>query len=131
MPPVPSEKSYPDVVVMQSRQDWDGNNVAGLLNSSPQRRILAQRMPHAIVFIFLPPPPIMAAELKEQLEFSILNQKTSPSSGTRSAVRARSQLRWLVAYCAQVCFGVRRPLEAALGSFDARLGCHQPASPRD
>jgi hypothetical protein len=68
---------------MQSRQDWDGNNVAGLLNSSPQRRILAQRMPHAIVFIFLPPPPIMAAELKEQLEFSILNQKTSPSSGTR------------------------------------------------
>jgi hypothetical protein len=38
----PFRKSYPDVVMTQSGQDRDGNNGAGSLNSSPQRRILAQ-----------------------------------------------------------------------------------------
>jgi hypothetical protein len=38
----PFRKSYPDVMVMQSGEDEDGNNDTRSLNSPPQRRILAQ-----------------------------------------------------------------------------------------
>jgi hypothetical protein len=37
-----SEKSYPDVMVVQPRQDWDGDNDTGPLDRPTQRRILAQ-----------------------------------------------------------------------------------------
>jgi hypothetical protein len=36
-----SEKSYPDVVLVQPRQDWDGYNDTGPLDCPTQGHILA------------------------------------------------------------------------------------------
>src|SRR5258708_39153095 len=38
----PFRKSYPDVMVMQPGQDWDGDNGTGALDRPTQGRILAQ-----------------------------------------------------------------------------------------
>jgi hypothetical protein len=40
---LPFRKSYPDVVVVQPGQDWDGYNNTGPLNGPTWGRILAQR----------------------------------------------------------------------------------------
>src|SRR5262245_39563849 len=38
----PFRKSYPDVMVVQAGQDWDGDNGAGPLDCPTQRRVFAQ-----------------------------------------------------------------------------------------
>ena len=43
----PFRKSYPDVLVVQSGQDWDGDNDTGPLDRPTQWRILAQRQMRA------------------------------------------------------------------------------------
>ena len=40
--PCPFRKSYPDVFVMQSAEDWDGSNVADPLNNALQGCVLLQ-----------------------------------------------------------------------------------------
>jgi hypothetical protein len=38
-PTCPFRKSYPDVSMMQSAKDWDGDNVANPLDGPPERRV--------------------------------------------------------------------------------------------
>src|SRR6516225_2232426 len=38
----PFRKSYPDVMVVQAGQDWDGDNGAGPLDCPTQRRVFTQ-----------------------------------------------------------------------------------------
>src|SRR5436305_10575548 len=43
----PFRKSYPDVLMVQPGQDWDGDNDTGSLDRPIQGRILAQRQVRA------------------------------------------------------------------------------------
>jgi hypothetical protein len=47
----PFRISYPDVLVVQPGQDWDGDNDTGPLDRAAQRRILAQRQVRAHLIV--------------------------------------------------------------------------------
>src|SRR5437016_14103864 len=47
----PFRKSYPDVLMVQPGQDWDGDNDTGPLDRPAQRRILAQRQVRARLIV--------------------------------------------------------------------------------
>ena len=47
----PFRKSYPDVVVVQPGQDWDGDNGTGALDRPTQGRILVQRQVRADLIV--------------------------------------------------------------------------------
>src|SRR5437899_2485624 len=50
-PRCPFRKSYPDVLVVQPGQDWDGDNDTGPLDRPTQGRILAQRQVRARLIV--------------------------------------------------------------------------------
>src|SRR5947209_18630592 len=47
----PFRKSYPDVLMVQPGQDWDGDNDTGPLDRPTQGRILAQRQVRARLIV--------------------------------------------------------------------------------
>src|SRR6266478_7145656 len=47
----PFRKSYPDALVVQPGQDWDGGNDTGPLDRPTQGRILAQRQVRARLIV--------------------------------------------------------------------------------
>jgi hypothetical protein len=47
----PFRKSYPDVLVVQPGQDWDGDNDTAPLDRASQGRILAQRQVRAHLIV--------------------------------------------------------------------------------
>ena len=47
----PFRKSYPDVLVVQTGQDWDGDNDTGPLDRPTPGRILAQRQARARLIV--------------------------------------------------------------------------------
>src|SRR5438874_9298161 len=47
----PFRKSYPDVLMVQPAQDWDGDNDTGPLDRPTQGRILAQRQVRARLIV--------------------------------------------------------------------------------